>query len=132
VPALGARTPDVPTSHVDIVPTLLALLGDTHPPALYSDGLSMFDAPADRFVVTTVGWEPRYAAIGKDLKVTMYAGLGGAQITDPDDQPLPDGPARMATSAGRIWRALRGEADVVPAQTASAAPRATPAAAAAR
>ena len=101
---------DAPTSHADVVPTLLGLLGDRHPPSLYADGLSMFSAPHDRFVVSTVGWEPQYAAIGESLKVTMYAGLGTARITDPDDRPLPDGPARMARSAGRILKALRGEA----------------------
>jgi len=100
---------DVVTSHADVVPTLLALLGDDHPPSLYSDGMPMFAAPKGRFVFSTVGWEPRYAAIGEDLKVMMYAGLGTAQITDPDDQPIPDGPARMAASAGKILRALRGE-----------------------
>lgn len=97
------------TSHADIVPTLLALLGDRHPPSLYSDGMSMFEAPRGRFVFSTVGWEPRYAAIGEDLKVMMYAGLGTARITDPDDRELPDGPARMAQEAGKILRALRGE-----------------------
>ena len=101
---------DAPTSHADVVPTLLALLGDEHAPSLYADGQSMFSAPADRFVTSTVGWEPLYAVIGKDLKVTMYAGLGTASITDPLDRPLPDGAARMAGSAGRIMRALRGEA----------------------
>jgi hypothetical protein len=105
---------DVPTSHADVVPTLFALLGDDHPPSLYADGQSMFRAPADRFVVSTVGWEPQYAAIGKDLKVTMYAGLGTAQITDPEDRPLPDGPARMAAAAGRILKALRGETAEAP------------------
>jgi hypothetical protein len=39
----------------------------------------------------------------------MYAGLGTAQITDPWDQPIPDGPARMAAAAGRILKALRGD-----------------------
>lgn len=126
VPAvwLGPGVPrgrfDVPTSHADVVPTLLALLGDDHPPSLYADGVSMFAAPRDRFVVSTVGWEPLYAAIGADLKVTMYAGLGTARITDPDDVPLPDGPARMAASAGRILKALRGEASE--ATTAARAP----------
>jgi membrane-anchored protein YejM (alkaline phosphatase superfamily) len=116
VPAvwLGPGVPkgvhDAPTSHSDVVPTLLALLGDDHPPSLYADGVSMFEAPPDRFVVSTVGWEPYYAATGKDLKVKMYAGLGTAEITDPEDRPLPDGPARMAASAGRILKALRGEA----------------------
>ncbi|HSN89617.1 MAG TPA: sulfatase-like hydrolase/transferase [Anaeromyxobacteraceae bacterium] len=100
---------DVPTSHADLVPTIFALLGDRTPPALHSDGLSVFEAPEDRFVVATVGWEPRYAVIGKDLKVNVYAGLAGAAVTDPDDRPLPDGDARLAGSAARILRALRGE-----------------------
>jgi hypothetical protein len=108
---------DAPTSHSDLVPTLFQLLGDRHPPALYSDGLSMFQAPDDRFVVSTVGWEPHYAAIGKELKVTMYAGLGSAAVTDPEDRPLPDASERLARSAGRIMRALRGEADSIAAQS---------------
>jgi membrane-anchored protein YejM (alkaline phosphatase superfamily) len=125
VPAvwLGPGVPqgrfDAPTSHADVVPTLFALLGDRHPPSLYADGLSMFEAPRDRFVVSTVGWEPLYAAIGADLKVTMYAGLGTARITDPDDAPLPDGSARMAASAGRILKALRGESGAVAAAPAA-------------
>jgi membrane-anchored protein YejM (alkaline phosphatase superfamily) len=113
-PGVPAVRPDGVTSHVDVVPTLFALLGDTHPPGPYADGVSMLDAPADRYVVATVGWEPQYAAIGRDLKVTMYAGVGGAQITDPEDRPLPDGPVRMARDAGRIMRALRGEGEPSP------------------
>jgi membrane-anchored protein YejM (alkaline phosphatase superfamily) len=98
---------DSPTSHADVVPTLLALLGDTHPPESYAAGMSMFEAPADRFVLTTVGWEPRFAAIGKDLKVAFHgmdAGLGGVTITDPFDRPLPDGEARFSAAAPRILR----------------------------
>ncbi len=115
---------EAPTSHADVVPTLLWLLGDDHPPALYADGTSMFTAPSDRFVVSTVGWEPRYAAIGADLKVTMYAGLGTASVTDPEDRPIPDGAARMAASAGRILKALRGEPaqKTAPAAAKTAAP----------
>ena len=124
VPAvwLGPGVPrgrfDAPTSHADVVPTLFSLLGDRHPPSLYADGTSMFEAPRDRFVVSTVGWEPLYAAIGAELKVTMYAGLGTARITDPDDTPLPDGSARMAAAAGRILKALRGESGTVAAASA--------------
>lgn len=97
---------DAPTGHVDVVPTLLKLLGDGHDPSLYSDGMSMFESPEDRFVLTTVGWEPHYAVIGKHLKVTMYAGVGGARITDPEDRDLPDGAARFAADAGKILKAL--------------------------
>ncbi len=121
-PGVPTGVHDVPTSHSDVVPTLLELLGDDHPPSLYADGVSMFRAPPDRFVVSTVGWEPYYAATGKDLKVKMYAGLGTAEITDPEDRPIPDGPARMAANAGRILRALRGEAqDPAQAQPQTAA-----------
>jgi membrane-anchored protein YejM (alkaline phosphatase superfamily) len=114
---------DVVTSHVDVVPTILSLLGDVHPPSLHSDGVSVFEAPRDRFVLTTVGWEPRYAAVGDDMKVTVYAGLAGASVTDLDDRPLPDGDARLAANAGRILRALRGEDCVsrTPARPAAAA-----------
>lgn len=121
---IPAAVRDAPTSHVDVVPTLFSLLGDTHAPSLHSDGLSMFEAPEDRFVLSTVGWEPRYAVVGKDLKVTVYAGLAGAEVTDPQDRPLPDGSARLAASAGRILRAMRGE-EVAPAH----APRPVPTAA---
>jgi hypothetical protein len=54
----------------------------------------------------------------------MYAGLGTAEITDPDDRPLPDGPARLAASAGRILKALRGEAQDPAQASAPAAPAA--------
>jgi membrane-anchored protein YejM (alkaline phosphatase superfamily) len=119
---------DAPTSHIDIAPTVLALLGDGQPPSRYSDGMDMFRAPADRFVVATVGWEPQYAVIGKDLKVRMYAGLGSTDITDPDDRPLPDGPARLAANAGRIMRAMRGEAEPVATDASARAGAAAPAA----
>lgn len=105
-PGVPPGVHDGTTSHVDIVPTLLSLLGDTHPSSLYSDGLSMFESPPDRFVLTTVGWEPHYAVVGKDLKVTMYAGLGDARITDPQDRDLPDAAERFAANAGKILKAL--------------------------
>jgi len=103
--AVGRRA--VPTSHADVVPTLMALLGDTHRPGSYSAGMSMFEAPPDRFVLTTVGWEPRFAAIGQDLKVSfngMDAGLGGITITDPFDRPVADGEARFSAAAPRILK----------------------------
>lgn len=99
---------DVVASHVDVLPTIFSLLGDTNPPARYADGVSVFSAPQDRFVLSTVGWEPRYALTSRDLKVTVYAGLAGAAVTDPWDRPLPDGDARLAASAGRILDAMRG------------------------
>jgi len=107
-PGVEPRVVDAPTSHVDLVPTLFALLGDRHPPALYSDGLDAFQAGPGRFVVSTVGWEPLHAAIGVDLKIRSYAGSPAVEYTGPDDRPISDGPQRAAAHAGAILRALRG------------------------
>ena len=95
---------------IDVVPTLLNLLGDDRPSQTYSDGMSMFSAPPDRFVLSTVGWEPRFAVIGRDLKATFFAydaALGGVEVTDPSDRPLPDGASRFSAQAPRILRAFR-------------------------
>jgi membrane-anchored protein YejM (alkaline phosphatase superfamily) len=93
------------TFHPDVLPTLLWLLGDRTPPPLYSDGRVMFDAPGDRFVLVSMGWEPRYAAVSRDLKVAfnaMDAGLGGVSVTDTWDRPLADGDARFHQALPRI------------------------------
>ncbi|HET7755469.1 MAG TPA: sulfatase-like hydrolase/transferase [Anaeromyxobacteraceae bacterium] len=97
-----------PTSHVDLVPTLFALLGDKHAPELYSDGHVLYESPPDRYVLATVGWEPTYAGIGKDVKVRFAAldAFGRVQITDTFDRPLPDGAARFARAAPAILKML--------------------------
>jgi len=100
------------TSHIDLVPTLFALLGDTHEPQSYADGISMFAVPEGRFVLATVGWEPRFCAVGADLKATFFgsdAGFGGVQVTDPEDRPLADGDARFAARSADILRAFSRE-----------------------
>jgi uncharacterized protein len=97
------------TSHIDVVPTLFALLGDRHEPRVYADGIPMYEATAGRFVLATVGWEPRWCAVGADLKATFFgldAGFGGVTVTDPQDRPLPDGDARFAARAPEILRAF--------------------------
>lgn len=103
---------DVVTGHVDVVPTLLALLGDDHDPALYADGVPMHEARADRYVLATVGWEPRFALVGTEMKVRFLSqdgGFGSVQVTDPFDRPLPDAEARFRAEAPRLLRTLRGQ-----------------------
>jgi uncharacterized protein len=97
------------TTGVDIVPTLFRLLGDSLPYERYSDGMSMFESPADRFVLTSVGWEPEFAVIGRDLKAsfaTHRSALGTVLVTDPFDRPLPDAQTRFNSQSGNILRAL--------------------------
>jgi membrane-anchored protein YejM (alkaline phosphatase superfamily) len=104
---------DAPTSHVDVVPTLLAVLGDTHDPKSYADGISAFTATRDRFVLSTVGWEPRYAAIGWDTKVLfspLDVSFRRVELTDPFDRPVPDASARFARAAPAILRMLGRDA----------------------
>lgn len=110
---LPAGSVDRVTGHVDVVPTILSLLGDAHDPALFADGVPMQRAPDDRYVLATVGWEPRFALIGAKLKVKFFgqdAGFGGVKVTDPDDGPLPDGASRFALEAPRLLRRLKGGA----------------------
>jgi uncharacterized protein len=123
LPASGVprRTFDAPTRHVDLVPTLFDLLGDGNPPARYSDGLAGHRATADRFVLSTVGWEPKDAVIGRELKVKTHAGSERARVTDPDDRPLLDGDAVFAANAARSLLALLGES--APAIATPPAPR---------
>ncbi|QSQ24489.1 sulfatase-like hydrolase/transferase [Pyxidicoccus parkwayensis] len=99
---------DAVTGHIDVVPTLFDLLGDTHDPAQLGDGIPMTRPDASRYLLTTIGWEPRYALIGQNLKVRFGAGLPGTEITDMHDNPLPDARARFALEAPRILRRLRG------------------------
>ena len=44
------------TSHLDVAPTMLALLGYTSPPSLYSNGVSLFEDRPREFVVSC-GWD---------------------------------------------------------------------------
>lgn len=114
---------DAVTGHIDVVPTLFDLLGDTHEPAQLGDGIPMTRPDASRYLLTTIGWEPRYALIGQQLKVRFGAGLPGTEVTDLHDNPLPDARTRFAAEAPRILRRLRGESEA-PSAAAVAAPAA--------
>ncbi|NPC77992.1 sulfatase-like hydrolase/transferase, partial [Pyxidicoccus fallax] len=116
---------DAVTGHIDVVATLFDLLGDTHDPSLLGDGIPMTRPDPDRYLLATIGWEPLYALIGRELKVRFGAGLPGTEITDVKDRPLPDARARFAAEAPRILRRLRGGEDT-PAPGPAAASPATP------
>lgn len=99
-----------PTGHIDVLPTLFDRLGVTAAPEAYCAGVPMTEAPADRYLLTTVGWEPRLALVGRDLKVRFFGqdmGFGGISITDPLDRPLPDGEARFAAEYPNLLQSLK-------------------------
>ncbi|ADO71011.1 Membrane sulphatase, HI0842-related protein [Stigmatella aurantiaca DW4/3-1] len=98
---------DTLTGHIDVVPTLFSLLGDRHDPVLFGDGASMLTPDPTRYLLATVGWEPRYALIGQSLKVVFGPAQPGTLITDPDDRPLLDASSRFADEVPRLLRRLR-------------------------
>jgi membrane-anchored protein YejM (alkaline phosphatase superfamily) len=103
---------EAPTGHIDVLPTLFDRLGVTVPPEEYCAGVPMTRAPEDRYLLTTVGWEPRLALVGRDLKVRFFGqdlGFGGLTVTDPWDRELPDGEARFAAEYPKILRSLRSQ-----------------------
>ncbi len=55
VPGQAHREITSLTSHLDVAPTMLTLLGYTSPPAVYSQGTSLFEAGGHDFVVSC-GW----------------------------------------------------------------------------
>lgn len=99
-----------PTGHIDVLPTLFDRLGAGIAPEQYCAGVPVTAAPADRYLLVTVGWEPRLALVGQELKVRFFGqdmGFGGLSITDPSDRPLPDADARFAAEYPNILRSLK-------------------------
>lgn len=73
-----------PTSHMDIVPTLMKLLGVKNPPSDYSSGADLFDRPARPFLPvfswdTSALIENNYA-----LVMPLEAYNGGVTLHDPE------------------------------------------------
>jgi uncharacterized protein len=60
-----------------------------------------------RYLLATVGWEPRYTLIGQSLKVVFGPAQPGTLITTPDDRPLLDASSRFAAEVPRLLRRLR-------------------------
>ncbi|EKF76149.1 hypothetical protein A11A3_01605 [Alcanivorax hongdengensis A-11-3] len=109
VPGQGAKVVNAPTSHLDIVPTLMPLLGVTNPPSDYSvDAVSLLKPTADRYRV--IGSWNALGYIGKDYKVSMpmnLAGTGYMAVTGADDQPVADSGAVMVREKDDLAQLLK-------------------------
>jgi uncharacterized protein len=99
IPGLAAGPIDRPTSHIDVVPTILANLGFTAPISDYSHGVRL-DRPSARDHVVSVGWD-NLGLI--DQHLIMVRGLDTYQmsndILDPEYRPLADPAAAKAARA---------------------------------
>ncbi|MDX1803440.1 MAG: sulfatase-like hydrolase/transferase [Alcanivorax sp.] len=109
VPGEGARVVNAPTSHLDIVPTLMPLLGVTNPPADYSvDAHNLLKPTNDRYRV--IGSWNALGYIGKDYKVSMpmnLAGAGYTAVTTADDKAVPNSGAVMAREKDNLAGLLK-------------------------
>ena len=97
-----------PTSHLDVAPTLLALLGVTNPPADYAVGLPLDQAPPDRYRLAA-SWDA-VAYLGPRYKVAMpmnAGGLGEMAVAGSSDEPVADRDAVMVRVRDRLVAVLR-------------------------
>jgi membrane-anchored protein YejM (alkaline phosphatase superfamily) len=92
IPGDGGHVVDANTSHVDIVPTLLPLLGVENPAADYSLGRDL-RGPIDRNFMVVADWS-RIGILDPGYKLTLpIRGTGlllGNALTTRNDGPLPD------------------------------------------
>ncbi|MCE5326929.1 MAG: sulfatase-like hydrolase/transferase [Planctomycetaceae bacterium] len=99
VPGTPARQVQRLTSHIDVAPTLMKLLGVRNDPADYCLGRDLLgDAGHDS--ISIFGWD-RMAYVDSECKINqIYRGLGFAPpiLTTRDDRAL------SQDEAGRIWR----------------------------
>lgn len=107
VPGTGAEVRTDPTSHLDLAPTLLPLLGVLNPGTDYSAGLDLFTAHTGRYRLSA-SWN-RLAYIDDHYKVVLpvgVAGLGGTEVTDARDKPLSDANSVIAGLQQNLARVL--------------------------
>ena len=88
VPGLGPATVDDLTSHVDIVPTVMARLGVANPAEDYSVGRDLLQPAVGPPCVVSCGWDS-IALITDRLKyVCSYKGFRLPSASSREDQPL--------------------------------------------
>ncbi len=108
VPGEGARVVDQPTSHLDIVPTLMPLLGVTNPPGDYSAAaVDLLHPTDDRFRV--IGSWNALGYVGAHYKISMpmkLAGMSYMKVTTADDEPVADPDAVIAKEKGKLMELL--------------------------
>lgn len=109
VPGKGARVVTAPTSHLDIVPTLMPLLGVTNPPSDYSvDAVSLLTPTRDRFRV--IGSWNALGFVGNQYKISMptsVAGMGYMKVTKADDTPVNNPDAIIAQEKPKLLQLLQ-------------------------
>ncbi len=88
VPGMKPATSDKLTSHLDVIPTIMPLLGVTNPVQDYSVGISLLSPEKHDHVIVTAWAEVGY--IDDAAKITLPTSVQGARkyVTDVHDKPL--------------------------------------------
>jgi len=109
VPGREARREPLATSHVDLLPTVLPLLGVQNPSHDYSIGQSLFEAKPGRLLIAG-DWD-RLAFISEQHKVVLPFSSGnfsGLHASGADDRPVPDATKVLQQSMPLIRSELQG------------------------
>ncbi len=103
VPGLPPARHQGLSSHHDLAPTILALLGVTNPPEDYSLGRPLLDAPGDPYAVACGADE--CAVVEGDRTLTFGVGVhdpAGIQVADAAGRPVPIGRAEAERCAVEV------------------------------
>lgn len=90
------------TSHLDMVPTMLSLMGSKMNPALYSHGRSLLGAEENHYVVSS-GWD-NFAVIDKDATVILSTEIynaGSAEVRLGEKYEMPDNRRPILTARSK-------------------------------
>ena len=107
-PGVPGGVVTAPTSHLDVAPTLLGLLGVTNPPADYAVGVPLDHTDPNRYRLAA-SWDA-VAYMGPHYKVAMpmnAGGLGEMAVVDADDEPVADRDQVMLQVRDRLVAVLR-------------------------
>ena len=108
VPGRAAQQESLRTSHSDLLPTLLPLLGVKNPKQDYSIGRSLFDAEPGRLLLAG-DWD-RLAFLGDQYKVVVPFTSGSftaLQTSKADDNLLPDSSQVLQNTLPLIQNEIR-------------------------
>ena len=103
IPGTGESVSDRLTTHLDVVPTLLPLLGVTNPTEDYALGTSLLNPRSDREYIVMADWS-RIAYLDGTFKASFPIQVGGVmrtEVTTPDDRTVAD--------SGEFFRTRRSQ-----------------------
>lgn len=107
-PGVSPAVIDAPTSHLDLVPTVMSLLGVTNPVSDYSVGVNLLEPIPERYRLVA-SWDA-LGYVGHDYKVAMPLAAGGfaeMAVSTQDDGPVEDESAVMASLQSEMADVLR-------------------------